>query len=194
VSERPGDRVTVAVGPGLGDAHPAGRENDAVRLDQTPGAGDLEPFRAGVTDSTRRGWRIETPPSFAARTSASRTVRARFVAGKSFPVSSLSRTTPSASKKKSFGGRRIAGGLFVWRCVRNRRRPRRRRGRASRCTVRLPRSGSSPPVSRRRRGGRPAAPARSAPPKSPSRAPPRRRRRSRHPRGRAAPRWNANGR
>src|SRR6516162_5388032 len=53
---------------------------------------------AASTRSTRQGWRISAPASRAAATSASRTVRARPVSGKSFPVSSRTRRTPRSSK------------------------------------------------------------------------------------------------
>jgi hypothetical protein len=48
---------------------------------------------------TRAGWTSSTPARRASPSSASSTVRAESVTGKSFPVSSVLRTTPAAAKK-----------------------------------------------------------------------------------------------
>ena len=102
VTEGLRERVTAAIRARLGQAASAGGEHDARRAHRRPGRRrehEAAPHRA----STPRRARDGAPPRLrerAAASSASSTVRARSVTGKSLPVSSRLSSTPCSRKKR----------------------------------------------------------------------------------------------
>ena len=61
----------------------------------------VKPAPSRTSAVTRAGWTSSTPAARASRTSASSTVRAESVTGKSFPVSSSLSATPASAKNRT---------------------------------------------------------------------------------------------
>ena len=170
----------------LGKREPARRQNHSFRAESLLGVVNEKPASARCTESTRWPRRTSTPRRSASPTSASRTLRARFESGKSFPCSSSWRATPSSSKNSIVCSTRKARSTRLTKrelpprplCPHARYgSPPRSRPGSSRCSARRRSRGSSRRAFGRSRGPESSAPAGDEPRKWRSRARPRRPRR-----------------